>query len=179
MSRRKSFWGDFSAEMGYIDVSYQTVTFLLSVLIGGIMCIVYDILRVLHRYIIKTVLGVFVSDIIYWLMSAVAVFFLLILRCDGNPRFFVISGVIIGFSITRISASRVVFWILDKFAFYIMGILHFVFNQTERIFIHITKILIKSLLVCKKVLQHKLNLLYNHLRLKCGKKRRLKNGCSN
>lgn len=165
--------------MGYIDVSYQTVTFLLSIALGATLCVFYDILRVLHKHSIKTVIGVFVSDILFWLVASVGTFFFLILRCNGRLRSFVLIGIFIGFTAVRSTVSRFVFWFFDKVMGVLVGILHFVSKQIGRIFIHINKISINSMSLCKKLLQPKVKLLYNHLRLKCGRKRRVENGGSN
>ena len=162
--------------MGYIDVSYQTITFFISVALGVSFCIFYDILRVLHKNLIKNTIEVFISDLVFWCLLAVITFFFLVLRCNGQLRVFVILGITAGFISCRLLISRLIYWVFNKIVSVLVAILHFVSGVINKFFIYINKLLINSMLLCKKLLQPKVKLLYNQLRLKCGRKGRIKNG---
>ena len=57
-----------------IDVSAQIVTFLLSLALGAVLCLFYDILRVLHMTSVNGFAEVIVSDLIFWLVAAMATY---------------------------------------------------------------------------------------------------------
>ena len=151
--------------MGYIDVSYQAVTFLLSVVLGAVMCLLYDVLRALHKRMLKGFFEVFVSDILFWSIAAVITFCFLVIRCNGYVRGFVIVGQVIGFSAIRLTLSRYflagIDWIMSVFS----GIFRFVWRFVAKIFRILKNILKKILKYAKKYLQPKCKLLYNHLKV--------------
>ena len=52
--------------MGYVDVSHQAVTFLLSVILGSVLCLIYDIFRVIHKLYINGFFEVLVTDLLFF-----------------------------------------------------------------------------------------------------------------
>lgn len=151
--------------MGYIDVSYQVVTFLLSVVLGAVMCLLYDVLRALHKRTLKGFFEVFVSDLLFWGVAAIMTFCFLVIRCNGNVRGFVIVGQAIGFSAVRLTLSRFILagidWIMSAFS----CVFRFIWRFVAKMFRIPKNIFKKILKYAKKLLQPKCKLLYNHLKV--------------
>ncbi len=100
--------------MWEIDNLSQLLGFLYSAALGGIYCIVYDFLRVLRKEIKFGTVAVFVSDILYSLFCAVICFCFLLSVTGGQPRAFVFAGAAAGFAATRLTVSRILFFVLSK-----------------------------------------------------------------
>ncbi len=152
--------------MGYIDVSYQAVTFALSLVLGAVLCVMYDLMRVLHKTLVKGFFEVLVCDILYFGLAAVVTFCFLVIRCEGSVRAFVLVGQILGFIAVRFTLSRFVLsvgvWIFTviskifkKFGLVVLSILRKLKNFLK-----------KTLFYAKKGLQPKCKLLYNDLKVR-------------
>ena len=96
--------------MWEINVSNQFTTLGLSVCLGCILCAVYDIFRASRKAGFNSAIFVFVTDILFWVLSAFVTFIFLISRTNGEIRGYVLVGEFIGFALFRISLSRLIFW---------------------------------------------------------------------
>ncbi len=74
------------------------------------MCAVYDVFRASRKAGFNSAILVFVTDILFWVLSAFATFIFLISRTNGEIRGYVLIGEFIGFALFKISLSRFVFW---------------------------------------------------------------------
>ena len=152
--------------MGYIDVSAQALTFLMSLGLGCVLCLLYDVVRALHNTCIKGFFEVFVCDLLFWSVCVFITFCFLVLRCNGSVRTFVLIGETIGAVTTRLTVSRLFLPFISK-----------VFNGLERMFLlfggifgkllkYVENFFKKMLLNAKKYLQPKAVLLYNLLKVR-------------
>lgn len=178
MSKRKVFLVNCS-KMGYIDISYQTETFIYSLILGLFFCVLYDFIRALHSLVLKLSFEVFIIDILYWIITTITSFFFIVIRCNGQIRLYVIIGLVLGFVTLRVTLSKLLFLLFQKIISFIVWILHLVSLLFDRIFIHINKILRNLMLLFKKLLQPKVKLLYNCIKLKCKRKGSTENGSAN
>lgn len=152
--------------MGYIDVSFEVASFGLSILLGAVFCVLYDVLRVLHKTYVKGFLEVLVTDFIYWIVVSFSTFCFLILRCKGNFRTFVIIGIALGFFIIRVTVSKYilkVFTVVFKFLRLVFGKISAIMGTIIHRF---AKIIKKIANVIKKCLKDKPKLLYNQLNMR-------------
>lgn len=147
--------------MNYALSDKQTVSFLLSLLLGAFICIIYDVIRVLHKTVLKGFLEIFVTDILFWLFSAFITFCFLIIYCNGYIRWFVLAGETIGFFVCRITLSRLIFPLFLKIGIIIIAIKSFLSRALSRVFVFIEKNFVKCLKAVKKHLQLMIRLLYN------------------
>ena len=85
----------------------QMLTFLFSIIIGIVICLWYDFFRIIRLCRRFGQLAIFIQDILFWVVSALLTFFLLMARCDGVPRFYVFFGEAAGFIVCRLTLSRV------------------------------------------------------------------------
>ena len=100
--------------MWEIDNLSQLFGFLYSAALGGVCCLVYDALRALRAEIKFGTVSVFVSDILYSLFCAVTCFCFLLSVTAGQPRAFVFVGAAAGFVISRLTVSRLFFFIFSR-----------------------------------------------------------------
>ncbi len=162
-----------------IDVKAQIFTFFLSVILGLIFCLIYDLLRVLHKYLIKGFFEVFIIDTLYAVACSVTTFCFLIIRCSGIVRGYVLFGVALGFIVSRLTLSKAFFKIFSYVFKIFIAILHFVKRKFNAILVPLTKYFKNYALNVKKVLQRFINMMYNQLKTmgqKSKKEREFKNG---
>lgn len=105
--------------MWEIHSSDQAVTFLWSIVLGVLLCLFYDIFRAKRAATENGVIAVALQDIFFWSVSAIVTFLFLLARTNGQLRFFVFAGMVIGFFVCRFSISRL--WILP-FVYFFRGI---------------------------------------------------------
>lgn len=165
--------------MGYIDVAFQTYTFLFSVALGALLCLLYDLLKALHLTCIKNVVAVFITDILFFIFAAMATYCFLILTSKGQVRMFVISGIALGFFTFRLTLSRFTVLMLVKVIEFFRSILHVTSKFTASVLSTINKYLINVANSCKKLLQPRLNVLYNCIKVLLSGKKGNRNGGSN
>ena len=101
--------------MWEISNNNQIITFALSIALGGIFCLLYDVIRAVRKVGFNTALAVNFSDIIIWIVFAFGTFIFLMARTNGEIRGYALLGEAIGFFIMRISFSKIWFKILSWF----------------------------------------------------------------
>ncbi len=149
-----------------VDVEGQVVSFLLSILLGAVFCIMYDLLRSLHKLYIKGFAEVFVLDLLFWFVCAIITYLFLVIYCNGIVRGFVVIGALMGFLAVRIILSKYILLIFTFVLKFIMGILHFVCAKIVGILVPINKYLKKYILKVKKCLHMLVKVMYNQLKIK-------------
>ena len=77
----------------------QIYTFLLSIALGGAVGVVYDVFRAFRRAIPFRKISVFFQDVIFWLIACIVFFCFLLVRCEGQIRFFALFGMFSGFTL--------------------------------------------------------------------------------
>ena len=100
--------------MWEIDNLSQLLGFLYSAVLGCIYCMAYDALRALRAEIKFGTAAVFVSDILYSCVCAVTCFCFLLAVSSGQPRAFVFVGAGLGFILSRLTVSRILFFVFSK-----------------------------------------------------------------
>ncbi|MEE1238658.1 MAG: spore cortex biosynthesis protein YabQ [Acutalibacteraceae bacterium] len=116
--------------MWEIDNLSQLLGFLYSAVLGGIYCMVYDVLRAFRTEIEFSTLAVCVTDVLYSLVCAVTCFCFLLSVTGGQPRAFVFAGAAVGFMVIRLTVSRILFFVFSKA---IKGV-SFVFDKISALF---------------------------------------------
>ena len=144
-----------------IDVSAQAVTFLLSLALGAVLCLFYDILRVLHMTSVNGFAEVIVSDLIFWLVAAMATYCFLLIRCLGQIRLYVLFGILVGFLIVHFTVSSIFMKIMRSVFKALYAVIGFIKKILLFVFSPIMRFLKKLSFKVKKFLQDKAGLLYN------------------
>ena len=99
--------------MWEIDIKDQILTFLYSILLGFILCILYDVFRSLRKALPHGRVAVFFEDILFFSISAVITFLFLLARTGGGLRGYVFVGVLAGFVAFRLTLSRLIYYLLS------------------------------------------------------------------
>ena len=121
------------------DGSGDLITLLLSLLLGIVLCLIYDGFKIVRIAVACSTTNIFFQDIIYFIIAAFSTFILLLIRTFGEVRWFVLAGQILGFILCRWSLSRL-----------ILSVSQSIINGVKAIFSFINKFLVNPL---KKILQ--------------------------
>ena len=104
--------------MWEISVNNQITAVLCSLVLGAVLAVFYDIIRALRKSGFNSFVAVFLCDIFFFALSAVAVFIFLVGVTNGEVRGYVIFACAAGFIIYRLTVSKAVFYVVYKlFAF--------------------------------------------------------------
>ena len=98
--------------MWEISNNNQIITFVLSIALGGVFCLLYDVVRAIRKVGLNSTFAVNVSDILIWVVFAFATFIFLMARTNGEIRGYVLCGELLGFVLMRISISKVLYKLL-------------------------------------------------------------------
>ena len=80
-----------------------------ALLLGAILCFIYDIIRATRVLGADSFVAVFIGDVFFWLVSAVAVFIFLVATTNGEIRGYVLMSCAVGFLFYRFTIGRIVF----------------------------------------------------------------------
>ncbi|MBE6769589.1 MAG: hypothetical protein E7548_02410 [Ruminococcaceae bacterium] len=89
-----------------INIAEQTVSFFISLALGGFFCLFYDLFRAARKVHSFKPFLVFVSDILFFTVCAVITFCFLLSLTEGFIRGYFIFGILLGFSAVFFSISR-------------------------------------------------------------------------
>lgn len=117
-----------------LSMSYQTQLFIYMVLLGIIIGMFYDFIRLFRRIVIHGIIAIQTEDFLYWLLSAFFVFFAVLRKNYGAIRPFLILGLFLGLIIYFFLISSLVlrvliyiYGIIKKTVTFILRILYVVF----------------------------------------------------
>ena len=77
-------------------IKEEMVVFLVAVLSGAIVCLVYQCIRCFRRIVAHRLAAIGAEDIIFWLGSAVYMFVQIYHTSDGSIRWYFLLGVVLG-----------------------------------------------------------------------------------
>ncbi len=157
--------------MWEINLADQLTSFLMSVVLGCILCFLYDVLRAARKNGFDSFWAVFLTDVLFWVLSAFITFVFLISRTNGELRGYVFVGELCGFLLCRVTFSRLFFFLLCLFLKKIVQVKDFFEKYTAafyRIFdavlfkisTSITLFLKRGVKTAKKLLKNSGKLLY-------------------
>ena len=87
----------------------QIIGFLLSLLLGALFCLIYDVVRA-YRFVWKSsALAIALVDLLIWIFYAVFTFVFLIARTNGEIRGYILVGEFLGFIIFRMVFSKILY----------------------------------------------------------------------
>ena len=132
--------------MWEIDNFSQLTGVLYSAAVGAIYSFVYDIFRAARKTLRHSAALVFFEDIVFSFICAVSCFCFLLAISGGEMRGYVFFGILCGFTLFRVTASRFSLFIFQK----LFCLLHFltlknrlflskVFMLNERLFCFLSK----------------------------------------
>ncbi|MBQ6713923.1 MAG: hypothetical protein IJN15_00055 [Clostridia bacterium] len=163
--------------MWEISINNQIITFLLSLVLGCVLCAFYDTFRSIRKVGFNSFTATFISDLVFWIVSGFITFLFLIARTNGAPRGYVFLTALMGFIIFRATLSRFWIGILVFLIKNIVGFLRFIYTWFYRFWDKTTYLLHKLLLKIikrgkrwlqklKKLLKYRYNMLYTKRNVK-------------
>ncbi|HHY47637.1 MAG TPA: spore cortex biosynthesis protein YabQ [Firmicutes bacterium] len=90
----------------------QVVAFGATMLIGGVLGLVFDFYRVLRGIGSPTPIVTTIGDILFWIIATAVSFYILLKVTWADVRFYVFIGFLVGFNLYRAFLSRPVIHIL-------------------------------------------------------------------
>ena len=145
----------------------QSISFLFSLGLGAVFCVLYDIIRSMRKVCLNSFLAVTIVDILLWIVYAFLTFIFLISRTNGEIRGYVIFGEFVGFVLFRISVSKFLYLLLS-FIFEKIALIKFKINKVvdafyikiELYILKMIKYIFKFFKSVKKLLKNTYKLLY-------------------
>ncbi len=95
-----------------ITLFSQTTFFLLSILLGAALSLLFDVIRVVNAVLKDNLRRVFFEDIFYFIISAVVTFIYILIVNMGEIRIYIIVGEIIGWVLYRFTIGNFIFKIV-------------------------------------------------------------------
>ncbi len=87
-------------------VEFQAHFFMVSVLWGSFIVVIYDVLRIIRRIIKHSNFLIALEDILFWVVSSIIIFVMLYEQNDGSIRGFAILGMVLGMILYNLTLSR-------------------------------------------------------------------------
>ena len=144
--------------MWEINNSLQRLSFLRAVVLGVLLCVLYDFIKSARLTVNFSDIAIFLQDIIYSLVASFITFIFLLSVTNGEMRGYVILGILVGFILSRITLSR----LLCKFIKLIFGGVKRIFGAVSKGFYTKFDLLTgKMNKICKKTLKTVKKLLKN------------------
>ena len=111
----------------YMDIWYQLFLFLVFFLTGTFFALVYDTLKVSIRFAPRWSFFVILKDVLFWIVVTVLMFAICIKFNDGEFRFFMFAGVLLGALLYFKTISRPLVSVLGFIVDCIKKIVSFIF----------------------------------------------------
>lgn len=171
-----------------VDNLGQTYDFLIAMLLGAALGVVYDMFKILRLVGIRSKLAVFIEDLIFFAICTIAMFSYYMQFTDGKFRIFAFVAAVLGFVIYFKTFEKVTFFIVKKVYGFCVKIFGFLYKKIvrpplkwlknllvksiNRVKIFVKRIVIKKIFnFFKKLLPKKPKMLYNKEKSKRRKRR--------
>lgn len=159
-----------------LSISGQALDFLLSCLLGVGLGALYDVFRILRLAFWHGKIIISIQDIVFFVLAAISSFLFMLFRCEGQLRFYVLLGELlgfvvyyftVGFLVIRMSkciinwVKKILFFLYKIFIRPFVKLFVFIFRKIKMFFMYIISKFKKLSRISKFRLQKKDVLLYN------------------
>lgn len=114
----------------------QVSVFGYSCILGIGLGVLYDLFRIFRMMINHRYIGIFIQDVIYFIISGVVTFFFVLTMNNGEARFYILAGEGIGWIVYHLTIGEVIYKSSEKIVVY--------FNKRISNFVDKIKIKINS-----------------------------------
>lgn len=121
-------------------ITIELQFFLISILCGGIILLIYDVLRIIRRLVRHDSFFVAVEDLFFWVATSLFIFAMMYKQNNGIIRGFSIMGMLIGMILYHSIISETLVSIITKFIRILLQPLVLVFRFVKRVILRIAKI---------------------------------------
>lgn len=154
-----------------ISVLEQTTIFFFAIIMGAVLSVAYDFVKILKIVLKLDGIKTFFLDILYFFAGGILTFLFLIAFNDGEVRFYVIIGEIVGFYLYRLMVGTAIVKFVCRFLRLTrkiaVPILNFLRLKIKKIVLFLASPLLllygKISCIAKKSLQISKKMLYNPL----------------
>ena len=165
-------------EFPQVESLAQFSTFVIAFVLGAFFCLLYDLFRSVRASFPHKNLVIFFEDIFFWAICSILYFCFALVRCEGQIRIYCIIGCALGAILCRVTLSRVVFKILNRFFGILKSVVEFMQNKIVlpigrqlTVILHFVQDFFRKLAVwstkfSKKHLQKRSKVVYNHKKKK-------------
>ncbi len=114
----------------FFSVSQQTASFLLSVLLGAVLGVVYDCFRVARILLppLAKPKPTFFEDVLFWLIYGFCVFCFAAAAARGQVRVFMLLGSILGFALYILTLGNLITGVIRSIVTAVYRVLHKVYS---------------------------------------------------
>ena len=132
-----------------ISLTGQSVVFLFSCVVGGLLGVFYDVFRIIRIAFNSKWLSVFFQDLIFCVFSAFSIILLVFYTNSGTVRWFSLFGCFICFVLYHMTVGKLVIFMSKKIIDFIKKVLRFIYKITV---IPVKKTVLLILKLLKKLL---------------------------
>ena len=119
----------------------QAYIFMAFSIVGVTIGILFDIFRIIRKTIKTNDFFTYIEDVLFWILTVIIIIFSMYYFCDGELRFFMVIGIVLGTIIYLLTISR-----------YVINISLFFINIIKKIIINPIHTIIRFFK--KKILRH-------------------------
>lgn len=116
----------------------QAYIFMVFTIVGVIIGVLFDIFRILRKTFKTKDIVTYIEDIVFWLITGMIIVYAMYVFCDGELRFFMILGIIIGATMYMLTISK-----------YVIMVSVFLINIVKKVLIYPVMLILR---VAKKVI---------------------------
>lgn len=95
-------------------VASQLTIFLFSAILGAVLGVIYDAIRVFNAVVKENLVRIFVQDVLYFIISAVITFMYMLVVNGGEIRVYIVVGEAVGWLIYRATLGKFIYKIVLK-----------------------------------------------------------------
>ena len=120
-------------------IQNQTYVFLISVLVGMLLAIIFDFFRLLRRKGDTPNYIVYIQDLLYWIIVTFIIIMSAFLTNDGELRGYMFVGYILGAVIYMVTISTYILKVFSKVLDFFESIIKNIFKTFNKLFKKIKK----------------------------------------
>ncbi len=128
-----------------VDIGKQADLFLISFYFGIFTALLFDIFRVLRKTFAHKNFLVQIEDLLFWLIVTFLFYYIFLHRNNGEIRFYLLLGFLLGFLLFLLTISKFFIKYLSKFVFFIKKVISKIFNFLLQPVTFLCKIVTKRL----------------------------------
>lgn len=128
-----------------LSISYQFKIFLISLVIGFILGIFYDFIKIFRKYILHNIIFINIEDTIYWLFMSIIIFLISLYQNNGEIRIFFILGIFLGMAIYSTLISPLFIKIFTRIVNFFIKLFLFIFKAISMPILIVFNIVLKPL----------------------------------
>ena len=113
-----------------ISITEQSIVFLFSCVVGGLLGAFYDVFRIIRIAFNSKWLSIFFQDLIFCILSAFSIILLVFYTNSGTVRWFSLFGCFACFVLYHLTVGKFIMFVSKKIIDFIKKVLNFIYKIT-------------------------------------------------